>query len=231
MSPKESLPTQIAGYQVLPISLPALPAFPEPATHYLYLCPHEPRIPTPTAPRSLFLVNIPFDSTETHIKSLLSAQISLPAGRIEDVQFEDANRKSNSNGVGESMVSQAIVGRKGKKRKRGADRTAIEEIEGAALPATWDRELHLERRTAVVTFVDRTSMESVIKAVKRVQKSGNKPIWGEGVEEKVPALGLASKLYNLLSHQWLDSNDQGIKITIECAILILQSSLLQSILI
>ena len=86
------------------------------------------------------------------------------------------------------------MGRKGKKRKRGADGTTIEDIEGAALPATWDRELRLERRTAVVVFVDRTSVEAVLKAVKRVNKSGNKPVWGEGTEGKVPALGLASRL-------------------------------------
>src|SRR5699024_6384979 len=55
---------EIAGYTVLPVQLPPTPAFPKPATHYLYLRPHEPRIPDPDSPRSLFIVNTPIDTTE-----------------------------------------------------------------------------------------------------------------------------------------------------------------------
>lgn len=181
------IPLQIAGYSILPLSLPPLPSFPKPATHYLYLAPHKPKIPTPTASRSLFLVNVPFDVTETHIKHLLSAQIGLPAGRIENVQFADQRRKG---GNGDEAMPKRD--KKGKKRKRGSDGTDLEDVEGTALPSTWDRDLQYDGLTAVVLFVDRTSMDAALKAAKAIRKERIEPVWGEGIEGKLPALGSAS---------------------------------------
>lgn len=189
MAPSETMPTEISGYRILPISLPALPAYPVSATHYLYLRPHEPKLPTPTATRSLFLVNVPFDSTEIHIKNLLSIQLGLPQGRIEEVQFEGAKRRSI---IVKDAAIQPRKEKKGKKRKRGPENGNIEEIEGTALPATWDRELRTGRLTAVVVFVDRVSMDAAYRAVKRVCKGGEMPVWGEGLAGKIPALGSAS---------------------------------------
>lgn len=182
-------PLQIAGYNILPLSLPPLPSFPTAATHFLYLAPHQPKIPTATASRSLFLVNVPFDATALHIKHLLSAQIGLPAGRIEDVQFEGQRKRGPIPGEAPSKQMPA----KGKKRKRGGDGGDLENMEGAALPSTWDRDLQIKGRTAVVMFVDRASMDAVLKAIKAVRKERREPIWGENVDGKVPALGSASK--------------------------------------
>lgn len=181
---------QVAGYEILPLSLPPLPSFPEAATHYLYLCPHQPKIPTPTASRSLFLVNVPFDSTEIHIKHLFSAQIGLPAGRIEDVRFEGQRNKVS--GVDEVSGVKASQHKKSKKRKRGTSGGSIEDIEGAALPLVWDRDLQTNGLTAVILFVDRASMEAALKAVKSTRKERREPVWGEDVDDKVPALGSAS---------------------------------------
>ena len=181
------VPLQVAGYNVLPLSLPPLPSFPKPATHYLYLAPHKPKIPTPTASRSLFLVNVPFDATEPHIKYLLSAQIGLPAGRIEDVQFANQRRKG-----GNGEEAKPKQDKKGKKRKRGSDGTDLEDVEGSALPSTWDRDLQYNGLTAVVLFVDRASMDAALKAVKALRKERIEPVWGEGIEDKVPALSSAS---------------------------------------
>ena len=184
------IPSQIAGYDVLPLSLPPLPSFPEAATHYLYIAPHQPKIPTPTASRSLFLVNVPFDSTETHIKHLLSTQIGLPAGRIEDVRFEGQRRKVS--GMDEASGLKASQHKKIKKRKRGSSGGIIEDMEGTALPSVWDRDLQTNGLTAVVLFVDRASMDAALKAVKSTRKERRDPAWGEGLDDKVPALGSTS---------------------------------------
>ena len=191
MASPSPIPQQIAGYNILSLSLPPLPSFPTAATHYLYVAPHQPKIPTPTAPRSLFLVNIPFDSTELHVKRLLSAQIGLPAGRIEEVQFEGQRRQRHKQ---DDSLNQISV-KKGKKRKRDSEAGNIENIEGAALPSVWDRELQTNGRTAVVLFVDRASMDAALKAVKAAQKEGREPVWGEGLEGKIPALGSASESF------------------------------------
>lgn len=184
------IPLQIAGYDVFPLSLPPLPSFPEAATHYLYLAQHQPKIPTPTASRSLFLVNVPFDSTDIHIKHLFSNQIGLPAGRIEEIQFEGLRRKGS--GMHEISGPKAPQNKKSKKRKRGSSGGIIEDMEDAALPSVWDRDLHTNGLTAVIVFVDRASMDAALKAVKSIRKERREPIWGEGLEGKVPLLGSAS---------------------------------------
>ncbi|KAL8675166.1 MAG: hypothetical protein Q9168_000419 [Polycauliona sp. 1 TL-2023] len=186
-APSHHMPSEVSGYRILPLSLPPLPSYPVSATHYLYLRPHEPKLPTPAAARSLFLANVPFDSTELHIKRLLSAQIGLPPGRIEDVQFEGTKRKTEGLAV---VVAHPKNERKVKKRKMSDEHGGIEDLDGTALPVIWDRELRTDGRTAVVVFVDRLSMEAAYKSVKRVARDGPMPIWGEGTEGKVPSLGL-----------------------------------------
>ena len=195
MTPAHSIPSQIAGYHVLSLSLPPLPSFPAKATHYIYVGPHQPKVPHPNAARSLFLVNVPFDATEIHLKRLLSQQIGLPAGRIEDVRFEG---QRGSDGHEEDVtVGEQRLEQKGKKRKRGAKGIGSGHIEGAELPATWDRNLLKGNFTAVVLFVDKSSADVALKAVKKAQKENKEPIWGEGVEDKVPPLGSASMLDHL----------------------------------
>lgn len=198
MPSSTKIPLQIAGYDILPLSLPHLTSFPQAAIHYLYIAPHQPKIPTSTASRSLFLVNVPFDSTETHIKHLLSAQIGLPTGRIEDVQFEGQRRKATNSG--RALSTKPKQDKKSKKRKRGNSEIALDDVEGAELPSTWDRDLQSNGLTAVVLFVDRASMDAALKAVKAVRKERMQLIWGEGIGDKVPALGSASRS---ISSEWL----------------------------
>lgn len=200
MPSSTKVPLQIAGYTILPLCLPPLASFPQAATHYLYLAPHQPKIPTPTVSRSLFLVNVPLDSTELHIKHLLSAQIGLPAGRIEDVQFEGQRRKGS--GMDEASATKVTQNKKSKKRKRGSSRGVIENMEGTSLPTVWDRELQTNGLTAVVLFVDRASMDAALKAVKSTRKESREPVWGIELDGKIPALGSASwslMVYDLLT--------------------------------
>ena len=186
MSPTYPAPAEIAGYTVFPLSLPPLPSFPTPATHYLYLAPHQPKVPTPTASRSLFLVNVPFDSSEAHIKKLFSTQLGLPAGRIEDVQFEGQRRKLCTQDDTKHLNNAT---NNSKKRKRSSERSHTKALESAALPTTWDRELQLNGSTAIVLFVDRSCSEAALKAVKLLRKQKIQPTWGEGVEADLPPLG------------------------------------------
>ena len=183
-------PLEIAGYSIIPLSLPPLPSFPQTVTHFLYLAQHQPRIPTPTASRSLFLVNVPFDATEIHLKHLLSTQIGLPAGRIEDVQFAGQRRKGGS--TDEATSTRPKQDKKTKKRKRESDGGPLGDMEDTLLPSTWDRDLQSNGLTAVVLFVDRASMDVALKALKTARKGRDELIWGEGVEGKAPALGSAS---------------------------------------
>lgn len=180
-------PKEIANFTVFPLALPPLPSFPEAAIHYLYLRPHEPKIPDASASRSLFLANIPFDSTDHHLKNLFSVQIGLPQGRIEDIRFEGHRRKPKA--TAHHKISISSYGQKGNKRKRGSKVGNIEEIDGATLPPTWDRDLRTDGSTAVVVFVDRESMETALRAVRRKSNERNPPIWGKGLEGKIPALG------------------------------------------
>lgn len=173
--------TSISGYTILPIQLPSLPSFPEGATHYIYLQPHEPRIPEPLSARSLFLVNIPIDTTETHLRHLFGAQLA--SGRVEQVEFHDAPKRKS---IVPTATSHPV---NKKKRKRVGAEELEEEIEQIELPQAWDRKLQSSGAHAVVVFVDTASMEASLKAAKRAAKKGNKIIWGEGIEDRIPALG------------------------------------------
>lgn len=193
MAPTPSIPSQIAGYHVLPLSLPPLPSFPTGATHYLYIGLHQPKVPTPKTARSLFLVDVPFDATALHLKHLLSQQMGLPGGRIEDVLFEGQQSKDMHVEYEKAVEHSA---KKSKKRKRRSELTDAASIKGAELPSTWDRELLTGSMTAVVIFIDKPSADAVLKAVKKIRREESLPVWGEGLEGKLPALGSASTLTN-----------------------------------
>lgn len=192
MPSAQATPSSIGGFIVLTLSLPPLPSFPTLASHYLYLAPHEPKLPTPTAARSLFLVNVPFDATEAHIKHLFSTQLGLSHGRIENVYFE-ADKKRAIADDDSSLMNPPTNERRGKKRKRVFTNGSFEDEEGAALPTSWDRKLQPIGGTATVLFVDRASMEAVLKEAKKKRKEGDEILWGSGVEEKLPKLGSSSK--------------------------------------
>lgn len=183
------IPPKIGNFVTLPISLPAVPTFPAPATHYLYVAADEPQVPTATTSRSLFLSNIPADSTEHHLKLLFSTQLRLPAGRIELVRFPHhaavAHRQNEYPPPKASQLS--------KKRKRNTQ-TPTERLNNApSLPPTWDRLLHKTGSIAIVVFVDRASMESALRVAKNVLRSRDFPVWGDGIEKKLQPLGVASE--------------------------------------
>ena len=187
MAASTDTPLEISGYLIFPLSLPPLPSFPTAATHFLYLAKHEPKIPTVSTSRSLFLVNVPFDATDAHIKRLFSTQLDLPSGRIEDVKFE--GEKVVAEDMTIPLSTSHTPAKKGKKRKRPLDAQKRPGIECAELPTTWDRQLKGFGRSAVVVFVDQASLDAVIRAVNKSRKDKKEPVWGEGLEESIPSLG------------------------------------------
>jgi len=182
--------SKIGEYVILPLSIPPTPAYPKNTTHTLYLRPHTPKIPAPSDERSLFIVNVPIDSTVPHFRAMFAALVG--AGKFEDVTFENERKAV----VPSREV--ATVGKASKKRKRGSEATENSAV--TELPQIWDRELRRSGSTAVVVFVDAKSVELVLKTVRKLHKLSKKeekspwPVWGEGLEEKLPKLGSARYL-------------------------------------
>jgi ribosomal RNA-processing protein 7 len=195
--------SKIGEYTILPLAIPPTPAYPKHTTHTLYLRPHAPKIPTENDKRSLFVVNVPIDSTAAYFRAIFASLIG--AGRVEDVTFE---RGLRSVVPGREV---AVVGKAGKKRKR--DMESTEGNGDKELPQIWDRELRKSGSTAVVVLVDAKSVESALKAIRKLHKSSKRdkdspwPVWGEGIEGKkseVPKLGSA----RYLAHQKLRYPDE-----------------------
>ncbi|KAJ5180818.1 hypothetical protein N7492_004028 [Penicillium capsulatum] len=180
---KESL--EVAGYTTLPLQLPPTSAFPTPATHYLYLRQHEPRVPDPDSVRSLFIVNIPIDTTEVHLRHLFGTQLS--AGRVERVHFEDVPVKKR----GVAAATESNLAHRSKKRKRVTADDLQSRLDDISIPSTWNRQLQKSGAHAIVLFADRPSMEASLKAAAKAARKGTTITWGEGIAaDRVPALGI-----------------------------------------
>jgi ribosomal RNA-processing protein 7 len=178
------LTTIADNYTILPISIPSTPSFPTSTTTHLYLRPHAPKIPTENDSRSLFATNLPIDSTEPHIRSIITSLIG--AGRVEEVRFEGSKDEAPTSEANSSLTTTSS-----KKRKR---ETTTHQPLTTSLPSTWDRSLRQKGRTAIILLVDEKSVESLLKAVRKLSKSSkesNLPIWGSNTESKTPSLGSA----------------------------------------
>lgn len=191
-------PTQISDYTILPLTIPATASYPHQTTHTLYLRPHAPKIPTADSSRSLFLVNVPIDSTHSHFRAIFTNLLG--AGKFEDIVFENQRSSTSTSStvaILEKNTAQNKIGN-GKKRKRGQDEDVKVEV---GLPETWDREVRGSGSTAVVVLVDERCVELAIKSILKLHKKAAKskskgsenvwPVWGEGLNTDVPNLGSA----------------------------------------
>ncbi|CCU77172.1 unnamed protein product [Blumeria hordei] len=181
----------LADYSILNLIIPATTSFPRQTTHTIYVRPHEPKIQSEDDSRSLFLVNLPIDSTQSHLRAVFASLVG--AGRFESVSFETRVQKSKINGEPSSINPNA------KKRKwtNNVESTDVEE-----LPKTWDRELRKSGSSAVILLVDEKSVEYTLKKIQKLHKKQKSmqtpekvwPIWGEGVSSNIPPLGSARYL-------------------------------------
>lgn len=180
-------PKTIGDFSVLPLSIPPVPSYPHAATHHLYVKRHEPKNATPDDDRSLFVTNVPVDSTEPHFRAVIASLVG--AGRFESIRFE-ADKKTSPASLEPAQAARlsAIASRK-RKRDFDTDSEDEEEEEIARLPTTWTRPLHRSGSNAVLVLADEKSVELVLKAIAKTHKSKKYPVWAEGVQEKVPPLG------------------------------------------
>jgi ribosomal RNA-processing protein 7 len=179
----------VNGFHVLPLTTPSSSAYPHKATHYLYVRANTPKVPTEDTSREVFLVNVPVDATELHVRSLFADQLG--GLRIEKVAFEGAR-------VGKGINAPVAPTTQGKKRKRisedAEDDSNLDDEEVGLLPETWDRSLHHSGGTAIATFVDKTSADLAIKEVRKAVKAKREIQWGAGLAKKLPSLGSARYL-------------------------------------
>ncbi|KAL1853116.1 hypothetical protein Daus18300_011944 [Diaporthe australafricana] len=180
-----SIPKTIGEFSVLPLSIPPLPSFPRATTHYVYARRHAPNHPTPDDDRSLFVTNVPVDSTEPHFRAIIAKLAG--NGKFESISFE-ADRREKPVSM-EPAQAARLAAAASRKRKRDESDSEDEEEQVARLPPTWTRQLHRSGSTAVIVLADEKSVDLVLKGIAKAHKSKKHPVWGEGVEEKVPALG------------------------------------------
>lgn len=177
--------SSVGEYSILAVTIPSTPTYPKETVHSIYVRQHAPKIPTPSDSRSLFLVNVPIDSTEQHIRAIFTSLLG--AGRFEKVTFES---ERDTKPVINTLPGVTVVAQKSKKRKQ--DAVNDEEGDRSALPTVWDRSIKRSGSTAVAVLADEKSVELALKAIKKAVKTGEYPVWGAGVKErKVPALGSA----------------------------------------
>ena len=173
-------PREVSGFVALPLTIESPARVVPTATHYLYLRPHDPKVADEDAPRSLFLVNIPVTTTEAHLKQLFATQLG--AGRVERVHFSEDAPGRASVAVGKTT--------KGKKRKRATAEEAEAGLDAYNLPKVSDGQVHTSGATAIVVFLDRPSMELTLKAARKAAKAERTIVWGEGIDNKLPKVGL-----------------------------------------
>ena len=182
------------GFSLLPIAIPPLPSYPVEATHHIYLRRNAPKIATADDSRSLFLANVPSDSTEAHFRALFASLIG--AGRFESIVFED--EKNNVTSALEPAQAARLAAHQKKRKREDDELQDLKEEAAARLTDIWSRKLHRSGSSAVALLADEKSVDSVLKAVRKLKKSSKYPVWGEGVKDKAPPLG----------SQWLGAHNK-----------------------
>jgi len=177
------------------ITMPPLPSFPRTTVHEMRVRRNAPSITTALDRRSLFLKNIPVDTTPEHLRDVIWQLLGdRGTGRVEAVTFPDEDDEMPKAGV-DPAAAVKLAGIVGRKRKRDEEEEEEEEKEEEAvrLPPIWTRKLKKSGGTAVVLMVDEASVNMVLKAVGKLSKKKKEkqyPVWGQGVSSKVPPLGV-----------------------------------------
>ncbi|KAI1270739.1 ribosomal RNA-processing protein 7-domain-containing protein [Xylariaceae sp. FL1019] len=189
--------THAEDFSTLPVSIPPLPSYPVPATHYVYLRRNTPKIATPNDSRSLYLANVPTDSTEAHFRALFASLVG--AGRFESIFFE--HDKKSANVSHEPAQAQRLANHHKKRKREDQELQNRKEEAAAELPETWSRTLHQSGSSAVALLADEKSVDSVLKAIKKLQRSKKYPVWGEGFKDRAAPLGASYlKAHNKLAY-------------------------------
>lgn len=172
-------------FVVLPIEILPTLAYPHSALHEVRVRRNNPKVPTANDSRSLFLKNIPVDSTEAHFRSVFTHLLG--AGRFETITFEDDRVPASSVDPAQAMRLNDLA----RKRKRAdvEDEERRREDDAAKLPEAWTRRLQKSSSTAVVLLADEKSVQLALKAIAKLTKNKRFPVWGEDLAGDVPPLG------------------------------------------
>ena len=172
-------------FAILPVQLPPTASFPVAATHEIRARRNAPKIPTANDSRSLFLKNVPADSTEAHFRAVFSQLVG--PGRFETIIFEEEGPTA----LAVSPAQATAINGFAKKRKRGdvEEEERRNEEETAQLPDIWTRKLHQSGSTAIALLADEKSVQLVLKAIAKLEKTKKLPVWGEDLADEVPSLG------------------------------------------
>lgn len=186
-------PKTVSDFAILPLTLPKQSGLPDShakAQHYLYIKSNAPSIPSATDERSLFVANIPFDATESNMRSLFAEQLG--GAMVERVDFDASvpaapmHKRWKSEKPAQADADGEVPLR-GKKRKRANDEAMVAEgvleDEDSMLPKLWSGEVRRSGSAAIVVFVDRKSARGAMKEVARAVKEGRSVVWkaGEGL--------------------------------------------------
>lgn len=188
------------SFLILKIAISPTPSYKVQIHHELRLRRNRPTNPSPTDSRTLFLKNIPADTTPAHLRALFAHLVG--PGRFESVTFSDeGSRTAVTNTTSSNAQLRGVVtldpaaavkmANMGRKRKRAEQEADAEKEKEARLPDIWTRKLHKSGSSALVLLADEKSAQMVLKAVAKSNKNGKYPVWGQGIPEsaEVPPLG------------------------------------------
>jgi ribosomal RNA-processing protein 7 len=176
----------------LPLSLPPTPSSPTPATHYIYLRSDSPKNPTPDTPRSVFVSNVPVDSSEASFRALFK---QVNGALVDRVEFDDDAHRTHGQRLlvkGQSWGDEGVQEKRqtGRKRKRKMEEEESSLADEYALPGTWGLRTRKSGSSAVVVFVDKPTADSVLKECRRLVKKHLKLEWRPaevlGIKSMVP---------------------------------------------
>lgn len=176
-----------AKFVILPVRMPPAPSYQHAALHEIRLRRNLSPVPSKDDRRSLFLKNIPTDSTEPHFRALFSQLVGV--GRFESISFDDDAPLS----LEVDPARAAKVTDMARKRKRAdlemKSRQRERERKAARLPEIWARRLHKSSAAAVVLLADEESLRLVLKAIAKLRKTKKYPVWGQQLAPDTPPLG------------------------------------------
>jgi len=172
------IPRTVSDLLILPLQLPLQPSSQSLATHYLYIRPDAPPLPTPDTPRSLFLSNVPADATDDGVRKLFR---DLSGAVVDSVAFSSGPADENvlaSLGLAadEAAESGAVLG----KRKRGEGEQLRAAERAMRLPRAWDGALRRSGSAAVVCFVDAAARKRAWRACREAVREGRSVEWSGG---------------------------------------------------
>lgn len=165
-------------YIILPVQIETLSSKKSTITHNLYLRQNKPKFPAEDDHRTIFVANIPVDSTPAHFKALFSSL----GGRVESVRFhslQDTGKSIEPEDIPMELdtIEDETFSKEVKRLKRAS-----------VLPKTWTRPVLNAGSNAHVTLVETAELKLVLQAAK---KQKIELVWGASVPaKKVLPLGI-----------------------------------------